>query len=1173
MTMARVSSKLAAGVALFAALTGSNLPSQTFTDERVVGGLAQPVGVEFFGQDVMYVWERRGTVRVIDHGVLQAAPLIDIGDEVGNWRDFGLLGFALDPDFASNGRFYLSYVVDRHHLVHAGTPQYDPLANDYFSATTVRVTRYAADPATGYRTTLPGSRQVLLGANFADSVPITYTTHGACMLLFGRDGTLLVATGDGAGAFGSDLGSNAVTYWQQAIADGMLNSATNVGALRAQQIDSMCGKILRLDPTTGDGVPSNPFYQSGQPRSPRSRVWALGFRNPCRMTLRPGTGSADPAMADPGELFVSDVGASSFEELSVVHRGGHNFGWPLYEGLGANPGFINATVENQFAPNPLAGGGCGAWLRFIDLLKQATANHSPAFPNPCNPTVQIAATTPRFEHTPPVLDWKHGFDEARVPVFVGGVLVAEMIGSAASGVTGTPFNGNAAIGGTWHSGLTFPPSFGPSYYQADFGGNWIRRLQFSSVPGQERELVAVHDLATVATPLMLVEHPRDHSLIYVAYSLGEVRRIGFGIEPAPTATVQSSQPWGPSMLEVHLDGRASSDPQGQALTYSWDLGNGRRSTAPQLTHKFTGSGTPSVVQVSLTVTDTAGAQNTAMVPIALDNTPPTVAITSVHNGDLYPLTTATTVQLVAAVTDAEHGPAQLAYAWQVALVHGNHLHTEPVDTRVSPTIVLSPTPRDGEFFAYRVQLRVTDAGGLVGQDEVWLYPDTAGASTSVAMVAPLGADRFLPGAPVTLRAATTGNVSRVEYFAEAEPIGVANAAPWAATWTPTTAGRRTIVAIAVAADASSSSSRPVAIEVETPRHSRARVATGLHDGVEALTAGAVPEFGGRMLPLGDDGTARVAGMRFSLPDLPPGARVRAAWLEFTAAAADASAANLQITAEDAFAPLPFVARVGDLSARRQRASVAWTPAPWSPAESGAAQRSADFGAVLLPLVASAKWSRSTVILVRGSGLRQAWTHDGNGPVGPLLVVEWLPPLPPLTTRAVALGSDDAQEGVSTGIATHTPTSLPLGANAGAAQLVGLRWTLPLARGTRILSARVRFTAAAVSTGPAMLTFRHQVADNAPTFVNTRYNISSRPRSTRAVDWIPQDWTTVGESGLAQRTGDLSALVQDVIDRPGWVAGNGFVLLVTGSGARVARSFEAGGSASAVLEIEYEAAKK
>ena len=110
----------------------------------------------------------------------------------------------------------------------------------------------------------------------------------------------MATCGDGAGL--TDAGSDPKSYYVNGLSDGILRPKENVGAFRSQMIDSLSGKVLRLDPLTGNGVPSNPYYDPANPRAPRSRVWALGLRNPFRMTLRPGTGSHNPADGTPASL-------------------------------------------------------------------------------------------------------------------------------------------------------------------------------------------------------------------------------------------------------------------------------------------------------------------------------------------------------------------------------------------------------------------------------------------------------------------------------------------------------------------------------------------------------------------------------------------------------------------------------------------------------------------------------------------------------------------------------------------------------------------------------------------------------------------------------------------------------------------------------------------------------
>ena len=200
---------------------------------------------------------------------------MDISDEVGGWRDHGLLGVALHPGFRQNGWIYLLYAVDRHHLLYAGTGKYDAGVDEYYGATIGRVTRYTVRSADGFNSVDPESRLVLLGETPQTGIPIVHESHAVGSLVFGTDGTLLLSVGDCASYNGTDNGGQQPgTYVNVALNEGILKPHENVGAFRAQTVDSHCGKILRLNPINGDGLPSNPFFDASEPRAPRSRVWA-----------------------------------------------------------------------------------------------------------------------------------------------------------------------------------------------------------------------------------------------------------------------------------------------------------------------------------------------------------------------------------------------------------------------------------------------------------------------------------------------------------------------------------------------------------------------------------------------------------------------------------------------------------------------------------------------------------------------------------------------------------------------------------------------------------------------------------------------------------------------------------------------------------------------------------
>ncbi|RSK49836.1 PKD domain-containing protein [Hymenobacter rigui] len=700
-------------------------PPAGFTSTVVSDQWNEAVGLTFTASGShMFVWERPGKVWTVQNG--QRRLLLDISEEVGAWHDHGLLGFALHPQFETNGYFYLFYLVDRHYLLNYGTAAYNPATNDYFSATIGRLTRYTATLNGGVYTVNPASRKVLLGATKTTGVASTERSHVTGSLVFGTDGTLLVATGDGANGADADFGSNPGTYYTQALADGIITDKENVGAFRAQMVDCLNGKILRLDPETGAGVPSNPFYNATDPQAPRSKVWALGFRNPFRMTLRPGTGSTSASAGNPGTLYIGDVGFFTWEEVDVVNRPGQNLGWPLFEGLEANSSFVAQKRYNYYMPNPQYGvNGCTQqYYYFQDLLTQATPTGTATFLNPCSGQA-IAATVPTFVHSRPLIDWKHGTGPSRTGTFSGSTATVVNLGAAGSPVAGPQFGGSASVGGVFYPYSDFPAQYQNTYFFGDYSGGWIRNMTVdgSNVPSVVRDFVP-----TGAVVVGLAVHPSQPGLYYVNFP-SEIRKITYNSSNQPPVAVASSdKKFGPSPLAVQFTGSASTDPEGQPLSYRWDFGDGTSSTAPNPAHTFTApSAAPAAYSVRLTVTDNQGLTSQATLLISANNTPPQVTITSPANNALYSLAAETTFPLTATVTDQEHSAAQLSYLWQCYLHHADHEHPEPVQTTPTGSLTTSPLGCGAETYYYRVVLTVTDAAGLATTQEIRLNPDCSTA--------------------------------------------------------------------------------------------------------------------------------------------------------------------------------------------------------------------------------------------------------------------------------------------------------------------------------------------------------------------------------------------------------------------------------------------------------------
>jgi hypothetical protein len=172
--------------------------------------------------------------------------------------------------------------------------------------------------------------------------------------------------------------------------------------------------------------------------------------------------------------------------------------------------------------------------------------------------------------------------------------------------------------------------------------------------------------------------------------------------------------------------------------------------------------------------------------------------------------------------------------------------------------------------------------------------------------------------------------------------------------------------------------------------------------------------------------------------------------------------------------------------------------------------------------------------------------------------------------AVAAGEDDAEERISSGGSVSLgSSSLHLAEDGALVQAVGLRFRdVELPQGATILSARVQFTADAIGGDPASLVIEGEASDDAAAFERVDGNVTSRPRTQRAVAWSPDPWTSSQASGVDQRTRQLRDVVQEIVDRPGWSAGNALVFVISGSGTRSARSYDGGPDRAAVLELEY-----
>jgi glucose/arabinose dehydrogenase len=203
---------------------------QGFTRSPVVGGLTNPIDMEFAPDGRLFVAEQRGKVRIVKGGGT-LATFLDISAKVDSSDERGLLGLAFDPDFATNHFDYVYYT----RKATATTPVHNRV---------VRVTASGDEAAAG-------SEKLIYRLNNQNS-----SFHMGGAIDVASDGKLYVSTGD------------------------------NQTPERAQSLGNLFGKVLRMNK---DGtIPStNPFYAtaSGKNRA----IWSLGLRNPFKFAVKPGT--------------------------------------------------------------------------------------------------------------------------------------------------------------------------------------------------------------------------------------------------------------------------------------------------------------------------------------------------------------------------------------------------------------------------------------------------------------------------------------------------------------------------------------------------------------------------------------------------------------------------------------------------------------------------------------------------------------------------------------------------------------------------------------------------------------------------------------------------------------------------------------------------------------------
>ncbi|PYO97133.1 MAG: glucose dehydrogenase [Gemmatimonadetes bacterium] len=310
--------------------------------ELVASGFSSPVFLTTPTGDTarLFVVDQGGQIRVIQHGVLLPTPFLDIAGRITSGGERGLLSVAFHPSYAANGFFYVNYT---------------DLNGD------TRVERYTVSVADSNLADTSTHKLILF-------VSQPYPNHNGGLVMFGPDGMLYIGMGDGGS--GGDPEN------------------------RAQNPDSLLGKLLRIDVDGGDpyvSPPNNPYVG----RSGRGEIWAIGLRNPWRFSFDPPSGL----------LYIADVGQNSWEEVDVepASQGGLNYGWRIMEGAhcdNPNPcspaGLVLPALEYSHSDGCSVTGGfayrgtrfpslagqyffsdyCAAWLRSATYANGAVTSRT-----------------------------------------------------------------------------------------------------------------------------------------------------------------------------------------------------------------------------------------------------------------------------------------------------------------------------------------------------------------------------------------------------------------------------------------------------------------------------------------------------------------------------------------------------------------------------------------------------------------------------------------------------------------------------------------------------------------------------------------------------------------------------------------------------------------------------
>ncbi len=604
---------------LLAVPTAENARADTlpagFTSTPVFTGLTLPTAMAFSPDGKVYVAQKNGIVRVYPSASSNAGTIFkDLSSKTYNNYDRGMLGLTVDPRLGNATGHDFIYVLYAKDAPPGQTP---PVWNDSCSSPPGPHTDGCVVSGTLSRIPVnadgtAGAEQVIIDNQWCQQ----FTSHSVGDLAFGPDGYLYAGGGEGAsyqnidwGQFGGTLGGTPTPVNPCGDPPGGFGVANTSpsgrgGALRAQSPRRPSGEPRLLN---GALLRINPDTGAGAPGNP-SYDASSPASNGSRI-LAYGLRNPYRFTMRPGtnEIWVGDVGAGGYEEIdritSTTPSQSPNFGWPCFEGVPQRAGYKD-----------------------LDLCKSLYTDTS-------NP-----AQSPYFAYQHHV-----------------GMNAADSCDVA----------GGAAISGVeFYTGTRYPAQYSNALFFGDYTRNclYVMYAGANGLPDPSTARPFIDD-ADNPFPVDIDVDPVSKDIFYVNIGLGTVNRISYtSSNRAPTAVAGASPTSGTAPLTVQFVGGTSSDPDGDALAYSWDVdGNGSfgDATGPNPSVTYNTGGT---FQARLLVTDPGGLSDTS------DAVPITVSTAAGPTNAGAPAVTGTTTvgSTLSSTTGVWNGSAPIFFSrqWQ-----------------------------------------------------------------------------------------------------------------------------------------------------------------------------------------------------------------------------------------------------------------------------------------------------------------------------------------------------------------------------------------------------------------------------------------------------------------------------------------------------------------------------